>query len=127
MEEIEEKISLVEERFERVRKTAGFFLGPAVFLFLLLLPLPGLSVSAHHLSAILGLVVIWWITEPVPIPITALLGTSLCVIFGVGSMKNIFAPFADPIIFLFIGSFIIARAMMVYRLDRRFAFSILSI
>ncbi|MGQ9817326.1 MAG: SLC13 family permease [bacterium] len=127
MEEIEEKISLIEERFERVRKNAGFFLGPAVFLFLLLLPLPGLSVSAHHLSAILSLVVIWWITEPVPIPITALLGTSLCVIFGVGSMKNIFAPFADPIIFLFIGSFIIARAMMVYRLDRRFAFSILSI
>lgn len=127
MEEIEEKISPVEESFERVRKTTGFFVGPVIFFILLLLPIPSLSKNAHHLSAILGLVVTWWITEPVPIPITALLGTSLCVILGVGSMKNIFAPFADPIIFLFIGSFIIARAMMVHKLDRRFAFHILSI
>ncbi len=127
MEQIEEKISPAEEKFERIRKTAGLFIGPIVFLILLFMPISGLSKSAHFLSAILGLVVIWWITEPVPIPITALLGTGLCVIMGVDTMKKIFASFADPIIFLFIGSFIIARAMMVHRLDRRFAFHILSI
>jgi len=127
MEEIEEKISPVEEKFERIRKTVGFFLGPIIFIFLLCLPMSSLSKNAHYLSAILGWVVIWWITEPVPIPITALLGTTLCVIMGVDTMKKIFAPFADPIIFLFIGSFIIAKAMMVHRLDRRFAFAILSI
>ncbi|MGB9722087.1 MAG: SLC13 family permease [bacterium] len=127
MEDIEEKISPAEERFEQNRKTIGFFLGPIIFVVLLLLPMSSLSKNAHYLSAILGWVVIWWITEPVPIPITALLGTGLCVILGVDSMKKIFAPFADPIIFLFIGSFIIARAMMVHRLDRRFAFHILSI
>ncbi len=127
MQEIEEKISPAEERFERIRKNIGFFLGPVVFVVFLLLPMSSLSRNAHFLSAILGWVVVWWITEPVPIPITALLGTALCVIMGVDSMKKIFAPFADPIIFLFIGSFIIARAMMVHRLDRRFAFQILSI
>ncbi|MEO0106492.1 MAG: DASS family sodium-coupled anion symporter [candidate division WOR-3 bacterium] len=127
MEEIAEKISPTEERFERLRKTIGFFLGLIIFVVLLLLPMPSLSRNAHFLSAILGWVVIWWITEPVPIPITALLGTTLCVIMGVDTMKKIFAPFADPIIFLFIGSFIIAKAMMVHRLDRRFAFQILSI
>lgn len=127
MEEIEEKISPAEERFERIRKTIGFFLGPVVFVVFLLLPMSSLSRNAHFLSAILGWVVVWWITEPVPIPITAILGTGLCVIFGIDSMKKIFAPFGDPIIFLFIGSFIIARAMMVHRLDRRFAFLILSI
>lgn len=126
-EAIEERISPAEERFERFRKTAGLFVGPVIFVIFLLLPMPGLSKNAHFLSAILGWVVIWWITEPVPIPITALLGTSLCVIMGVDTMKKIFAPFADPIIFLFIGSFIIARAMTVHKLDRRFAFQILSI
>ncbi|MEO0189870.1 MAG: DASS family sodium-coupled anion symporter [candidate division WOR-3 bacterium] len=127
MEEVEEKISPGEERFERFRKTIGFFLGPTIFVVFLLLPMSSLSRNAHFLSAILGWVVVWWITEPVPIPITALLGTTLCVIMGVDTMKKIFAPFADPIIFLFIGSFIIAKAMMVHRLDRRFAFQILSI
>jgi len=126
MAEIEEKLSPTEERFEKIRKTVGFFVGPIIFFLLLLLPMLSLSKNAHQLSAILGLVVIWWITEPVPIPITALLGTGLCVIMGVDSMKKIFTPFADPIIFLFIGSFIIAKAMMVHRLDRRFAFHILS-
>lgn len=127
MEEIEKKISPAEERFERIRKTIGFFLGPVVFAVFLLLPMHGLSRNAHLLSAILGLVVIWWITEPVPIPITALLGAGLCVVMGIDTMKKIFAPFADPIIFLFIGSFIITRAMMIHKLDRRFAFQILSI
>lgn len=127
MEEIAETISPAEEKFENIRKAAGFFIGPIIFFILLLMPLPGLTNNAHHLSAILGLVVIWWITEPVPIPMTALLGTTLCVILGIGNMKTIFAPFADPIIFLFIGSFIIAKAMMVHKLDRRFAFHILSI
>uniref|UniRef100_A0A7C4THF2 DASS family sodium-coupled anion symporter n=1 Tax=candidate division WOR-3 bacterium TaxID=2052148 RepID=A0A7C4THF2_UNCW3 len=127
MEEIEEKISPTEEKFERIRKTTGFILGPILFIFLLCLPMPALSKNAHMLSAILIWVVIWWITEPVPIPVTALLGTALCVIMGVDTMKKIFAPFADPIIFLFIGSFIIARAMMVHKLDRRFAFGILSL
>ncbi|MCX7995579.1 MAG: DASS family sodium-coupled anion symporter [candidate division WOR-3 bacterium] len=127
MGEIEEKISPAEVRFEKFRKTIGLFSGPIVFVIFLLLPMSGLSKNAHFLSAILGWVVIWWVTEPVPIPVTALLGTTLCVIMGVDTMKKIFAPFADPIIFLFIGSFIIARAMMVHRLDRRFAFQILSI
>ncbi len=127
MEEIEEQISPVEQKFEQIRKTLGLFFGPVLFFVFLLMPMSGLSAEAHRLSAILALVVVWWITEPVPIPITAFLGTTLCVILGVGTMKNIFAPFADPIIFLFIGSFIIARAMMVHGLDRRFAFHILSI
>ena len=45
---------------------------------------------------------------------------------GVTTASTAFAPFADPIIFLFIGSFILAEAMFVHRLDRRMAFSALS-
>jgi sodium-dependent dicarboxylate transporter 2/3/5 len=41
-------------------------------------------------------------------------------------VRTVFAPFADPIIFLFIGSFILAEAMFVHRLDRRLAFTALA-
>src|SRR5206468_11752043 len=45
----------------------------------------------------------------------------------VAPAKDVFAPFADPLMFLFIGSFILARGLFVHRLDRRLAFGILSI
>lgn len=116
-----------EEKFERWRNTIGLFLGPVAFLAIWFAPLPALSPEAHRLSAILGLVLIYWMTEPVPIPVTALLGAVLAVLFKIATAKDVLAPFADPIVFLFIGSFIIANAMMHHGLDRRFALSILSL
>jgi solute carrier family 13 (sodium-dependent dicarboxylate transporter), member 2/3/5 len=88
-------------------------------------PMPGLSDRAHDLAWILGIVVVYWITEPIPIPVTALLGPVLCILAGVGTARDVLAPFSNPIIFLFIGSFLIARAMIVHGLDRRFALGIL--
>ena len=116
-----------EEKFERWRNTIGLFLGPAAFLAIWFAPLPGLNPEAHRLSAVLGLVLIYWMTEAVPIPVTALLGAVLTVLFQVAKAKDVLAPFADPIVFLFIGSFIIANAMTRHGLDRRFAVSILSL
>lgn len=116
-----------EEKFERWRNTIGLFLGPAAFLAIWFAPLPALTPEAHRLSAILGLVLIYWMTEPVPIPVTALLAAVLAVLFKIAAAKDVLAPFADPIVFLFIGSFIIANAMMHHGLDRRFALSILSL
>lgn len=121
-----EVLSEREERFERWRKTIGLILGPLSGLVVYLLPMPNLTSSAHLLAAILSWIVIWWICEPVPIPVSALLGTALCVLFGVASAKVAFAPFADPIIFLFLGSFILAEAMSIHGLDRRFAYAIMS-
>ena len=115
-----------EKRFESLRHKAGLFLGPLAALILYLFPMPGLSSQAHVLAAVIGWVVVWWITEPIPIPATALLGASLCVVTGVTNAKTALAPFADPIIYLFLGSFILARAMSVHALDKRFAYSILS-
>lgn len=71
-------------------------------------------------------VVLYWITEPIPLPVTALLGTAFCVLAGLGSVKSVFASYAHPIIFLFIGSFLLAEAMAVHGLDRRFAAWMLS-
>ena len=68
----------------------------------------------------------WWICEPVPIPVTSLLGPVLCVIFGVVPATDAFKAFANPMIFLFMGGFIIAKGMMVNGLDKRIADGIMS-
>ena len=121
-----EKLSEAEERFERGRKTAGLFLAPVVFVTMLLLPMPSLAPEAHRLAAVMATVIVLWLTEALPMPATALLGASACVVLRVAPAKEVFAPFADPLMFLFIGSFILARAIFIHGLDRRLAFAVLS-
>ena len=120
-----EVISDAESRFERRRQTIGLFVGPAIFLFILWYPFE-LDPTPHRLAAILAWVVAYWVTEAIPLPATALMGPLLCVLLGVTDLKSAFAPFAHPIIFLFIGSFIIAQAMTTHGLDRRVALALLS-
>jgi solute carrier family 13 (sodium-dependent dicarboxylate transporter), member 2/3/5 len=124
--EAKETLSPGELRFERRRRTIGLFLGPGLFLLALLLPAGSLSPAAHRLAAVLAWVLTWWITEAVPIPVTAVLGPALAVLAGVGTAGEMFAPFGDPIIFLFLGSFVIAEGMFASGLDRRMALAILS-
>ena len=83
-----EVLSPAEIRFERVRRRAGVFLAPLTFVGLLLLPMSGLSPEAHRLAAILGTVVVLWITEALPMPATALLGAALAVILGVAPARD---------------------------------------
>lgn len=115
-----------EERFEQIRRVIGFALAPVLFVLLLSLPL-SLSPQAHRLAAVMAVVVVLWITEALPLPVTALLGAAACVVLKVAPAKDVFAPFADPLMFLFIGSFILARAIFLHKLDHRLAFGVLSI
>ena len=85
-----------------------------------------LPVPAHRMAAIMGLVVTLWLTEALPLAVTAILGPCLAVVMGVASGREALAPFADPIIFLFIGGFMLAQAMFVHGLDRRIAYSALA-
>lgn len=114
-----------EELFNRRRRTAGLVLGPLTLIGVLAMPLP-LAWQAHRLAAILAMVVVLWITEALPITVTALLGPVLAVVFQVAPARTALAPFADPIIFLFIGGFILAEAMFVHGVDRRIAYTALS-
>ena len=123
--EIVETYSPAEERFNRRRKTAGLILAPLVFAVLLAWP-SALPAPAHRLGAILVTMIVLWVTEAVPLSVTALIGPILAVIFSVAPVRTVFAPFADPIIFLFIGSFMLAEAMFVHGLDRRIAFTALA-
>jgi solute carrier family 13 (sodium-dependent dicarboxylate transporter), member 2/3/5 len=125
LDEQRERLSPAEERFERGRRTVGLFLGPLLFLAVLLAPL-NLEQTQQTLAAILTLVIVYWISEAIPIPIAGILGVVLCVLLGVAGAESVFSAFSDSRIFLFIGSFIIAEAMLVHGLERRFAFNILS-
>jgi sodium-dependent dicarboxylate transporter 2/3/5 len=125
--DIPELLTPREERLDRLRKTVGLVLGPLAAIVMVLLPMPGLERPAHTLAAVLSWVVVWWISEPVPLPMTAVMGAALAVVLGVAPAKTVFAPFADPMIFLFLGSFILAEAMAHHRLDQRFAYGIMSL
>jgi solute carrier family 13 (sodium-dependent dicarboxylate transporter), member 2/3/5 len=130
-----EVLSPAEERFEKARQTIGLFLGPVVFLIMYLAPLP-LDANQQTLAAILSFTIVYWLSEAIPIPATAILALALCVVFNVPALGPnaedapgdvIYGAFSSDTIFLFIGAFIIAQAMMTHGLDRRFAFRVLSI
>ncbi len=110
-----------------MRRTVGSILAPAVFVALLTLPIHALSPEAHRLAAVMAAVIVLWVTEALPLPVTALLGASACVVLGVAPAKEVFAPFADPLMFLFIGAFILARGIFLHGLDRRVAYAVLSL
>jgi sodium-dependent dicarboxylate transporter 2/3/5 len=76
---------------------------------------------------VLAAVVVLWVTEALPLAVTALLGAAACVVLQVAPAKEVFAPFADPLMFLFIGAFILARAIFLHGLDRRVAYAVLSL
>jgi sodium-dependent dicarboxylate transporter 2/3/5 len=120
-----ERLSEVEARVERVRRTAGFVLAPLVFAALLASPL-GLPPPAHRLAAILAAVVVLWVCESLPLAVTAILGPVVAVLLQVAPARQVFASFADPVVFVFIGGFMLAEAMFVHRLDRRIAFTALA-
>ncbi len=121
-----ERIHEAELAFDRKRRSIGMVCGPICAILVFITPIAGLSLEAHKLLAIMTLVALWWITEPIPIPVTSLLGPTLAVVTGVIGATAAFAAFANPMIFLFMGGFILAKAMMMHGLDKRFAFGLLS-
>ena len=82
LEEQREVLSPAEERFERLRQTTGLFLGPVAFLVMYFLPLP-LDQSQQTLAAILSFTIVYWLSEAIPIPVTAVLALALCVVLNV--------------------------------------------
>ena len=125
----EQRLSPREERFERRRRTLGFVLAPLTTIVLFLLPL-GIPQTQHTVAAVLGGVIVAWVTEPIPIPVSGLLGASVLVLLGVGGEDGadaVLAPFGSGTILTFIGAFILAQSMLKHGVARRFAFRILAI
>jgi sodium-dependent dicarboxylate transporter 2/3/5 len=109
------------------RKKIGFILGPLLFLAAYLSPVLPQNPRAHDLLAVFLLTVVWWVTECIPIPITALLIPVFMTVLKIAPAREALAPFANPIIMLFLGSFILARAMCVHAMDQKLALSVLSL
>ncbi|MBM4193015.1 MAG: DASS family sodium-coupled anion symporter [Gemmatimonadetes bacterium] len=109
-----------------MRQWIGWILGPAALAATLILPAPaGLSEPGWHTAGAALLMATWWITETVPIPVTALLPLVLFPVLGLGDIRETAAPFANPIIFLFLGGFVIALAMQKWGLHRRVAINLI--
>lgn len=121
-----ESKSPAELRFDRIRARIGAFMAPLTLLGLLLLPMPGLSPEGHRLAAIGGMTVVLWISEAIPLAASALLAPALAVLLDVASAEQAFAAFAHPLIFLFLGGFMLAEALSVQGFDRRAALWLLS-
>jgi len=90
-------------------------------------PLPSISEAGRRLTSVLIVVAILWIGEVLPLAVTALLGPSLAVLVGVASAEQVFAGFGNPIMMLFVGSFLLADAAFKYHLNERIAFRVLSL
>jgi sodium-dependent dicarboxylate transporter 2/3/5 len=93
---------------------------------LLLSPPEGLSQEGWYAAAVTIFMGIWWITEAVPISVTALVPIVLFPLLGVQAIAATTAPYANPLIFLFLGGFILAIAMEKWDLHRRVALVIVS-
>jgi sodium-dependent dicarboxylate transporter 2/3/5 len=114
------------DTFDARRHRLGLVLAPILFVLVLVLPLP-LPPAAQRLAAVAAVVMTFWITEAVPLAAAALLVPALAVLLGVAKAREALAPFADPTIFLFLGSFLLAEALRVHGLDRRIALGILGL
>ncbi|NIW38148.1 MAG: hypothetical protein GWN21_09965, partial [Gammaproteobacteria bacterium] len=73
-----------------------------------------------------GWMAAWWLTVAVPLAVTALLPLVLIPVLGIGSPTAAAAPYAQPVIFLFMGGFFIAAAMQRWQLHRRVALAVVA-
>jgi sodium-dependent dicarboxylate transporter 2/3/5 len=71
------------------------------------------------------LMAIWWATEAVPIAVTALLPIVMFPLLGIATIQDTTAPYANKVIYLFLGGFIVAFAMQRWNLHRRIALNVL--
>lgn len=108
-------------------QVVGFILGPLFLAMTLLLPPPAqMPEEAWRAAGLMLLMATWWSTETIPIPATALIPICLIPALGLGSIKEATSPYANPIIFLFLGGFTIGLAMQRWELHRRIALNILA-
>lgn len=109
-----------------IQKRIGFVLGPLAFLLVWLLEF-GPTELASKVLAVAAWMLIWWITEALPIFITAMLPMVFFPALGIMGLKDTFVPYGSPIIFLFLGGFIIALAMEERKLHERIAYGLVRI
>lgn len=105
----------------------GFVIGPILFVIILFSPVEGLSFEAKVVLGAALWMGSWWVTEAIPIYVTALLPLVIFPLLNVTALGKTSMFYADRIVFLLLGGFFLAGAIERSNLHQRFAFNILKI
>ncbi|HRJ49022.1 MAG: SLC13/DASS family transporter [Phycisphaeraceae bacterium] len=119
-------------------RMAGLILGPLLAIAVhALLPaadlddagrvVSGLTWEGRAVAAIGAWMMTWWLTEAIPLPATALLPIAVFPVLGVSTIKAAAAPYADDVIYLFMGGMLLGCAMEKWGLHRRIALRVVRV
>lgn len=117
----------IESTITAANKFWAVCLGPLLFIIFCFIPSP--LPDSPFLLVMVGItawVAIWWLTEAVHIAVSSFIPFILLPASGIADIKVVSAQYMDPILFLFIGGFLLAFAIEKWGLHRRLALGILS-
>lgn len=101
--------------------------GVAVSLFLYFFNPFHVPEMAARVLAVAGLMITWWVTEALPMPVVGLFPLILFPLLGIADLKQVATSYGDPVIFLFMGGFMLGLAIEKWNLHRRIALGIVKI
>lgn len=108
-------------------KIVSLFAGIAIALFFYFINPFGVAEKACIVLAVGVLMITWWVTEALPMPVVALLPLILFPLLGIADVRSVAPNYMDPVIFLFMGGFMLGLAIEKWNLHRRIALGIVKI
>ena len=117
----------MENKPLETHQLVGRIIGPAIFALMLISDQwqTVMPMEAWRAAAIGLWMAVWWATEAVPVPVTAFLPIIVFAPLGITTLKDAAAPYANPIIYLYLGGFLMAMSLQRWNLHRRIALAIL--
>jgi sodium-dependent dicarboxylate transporter 2/3/5 len=101
--------------------------GPALFVLVWFSDPFSLGPAANKVLGVAVWMITWWITEAIPMPAVALMPLVLFPLFGIAKISEAALPYANEVIFLFMGGFMIGLGIEKWNLHRRIALSIVNL